>query len=96
MASFFFLCFSVPASRGEYERILQQLENEKFGKPPKPFHSLDREQRAHIEKKRVVGNLLFGLKSLFFEEVEEVKESLLVKNPCLKFLRFFGNRCCFT
>ncbi|KHN70755.1 DNA polymerase epsilon catalytic subunit A [Toxocara canis] len=43
----------MPASKGEYERILQQLENEKFGKPPKPFHALDREQRALIEKKRV-------------------------------------------
>ncbi|VDK29570.1 unnamed protein product, partial [Anisakis simplex] len=43
----------VPATKGEYERIFQQLENEKFGKPPKPFHSLDREERASIEKKRV-------------------------------------------
>ncbi|VDN01879.1 unnamed protein product [Thelazia callipaeda] len=43
----------MPASKGEYERILQQLENEKFGKPPKPFHRLDREQRSQIEIKRV-------------------------------------------
>uniref|UniRef100_A0A183END0 DNA polymerase epsilon catalytic subunit n=1 Tax=Gongylonema pulchrum TaxID=637853 RepID=A0A183END0_9BILA len=42
----------MPASRAEYERILQQLENEKFGKPPRPFHSLDRELRAQTEKKR--------------------------------------------
>ncbi|VDN28489.1 unnamed protein product [Gongylonema pulchrum] len=45
----------MPASRAEYERILQQLENEKFGKPPRPFHSLDRELRAQTEKKRVLG-----------------------------------------
>uniref|UniRef100_A0A915Q6B6 DNA polymerase epsilon catalytic subunit n=1 Tax=Setaria digitata TaxID=48799 RepID=A0A915Q6B6_9BILA len=43
----------MPASKGEYERILQQLENETFGKPPKPFHTLDREQRVQIEMKRV-------------------------------------------
>lgn len=35
---------------------MQQLENEKFGKPPKPFHLLDREQRAKIEKQRIQGN----------------------------------------
>ncbi|VDO31832.1 unnamed protein product [Onchocerca flexuosa] len=43
----------MPASKGEYERILQQLENETFGKPPKPFHSLDHDQRIQIEVKRV-------------------------------------------
>ncbi|VIO96069.1 DNA polymerase family B, exonuclease domain containing protein [Brugia malayi] len=43
----------MPASRGEYERILQQLENETFGKPPRAFHSLDYEQRVQIEAKRV-------------------------------------------
>ncbi|VDK87417.1 unnamed protein product, partial [Onchocerca ochengi] len=43
----------MPASKGEYERILQQLENETFGKPPKAFHSLDHDQRIQIEVKRV-------------------------------------------
>lgn len=49
--------FSVPASKGEYERILQQLENETFGKPPKAFHSLDHDQRIQIEVKRVKGKV---------------------------------------
>uniref|UniRef100_A0A915AYJ0 DNA polymerase epsilon catalytic subunit n=1 Tax=Parascaris univalens TaxID=6257 RepID=A0A915AYJ0_PARUN len=43
----------MPATKGEYERILQQLENEKFGKPPKPFHALSRDQQILTEKKRV-------------------------------------------
>lgn len=47
--------YSVPASKGEYERILQQLENETFGKPPRAYHSLDQEERVKIESKRVKG-----------------------------------------
>uniref|UniRef100_A0A158Q8A2 DNA polymerase epsilon catalytic subunit n=1 Tax=Elaeophora elaphi TaxID=1147741 RepID=A0A158Q8A2_9BILA len=43
----------MPASKGEYECILQQLENETFGKPPRAFHSLDQELRVQIEVKRV-------------------------------------------
>ncbi|VDK84402.1 unnamed protein product [Litomosoides sigmodontis] len=43
----------MPASKGEYERILQQLENETFGKPPRAYHSLDQEERVKIEAKRV-------------------------------------------
>ncbi|TKR92593.1 hypothetical protein L596_007218 [Steinernema carpocapsae] len=43
----------VPATRGEYDRIVQQLEKEKFGKPPKPFHSLPKEEQAKIEKQRI-------------------------------------------
>lgn len=61
--------FSVPASKGEYERILQQLENETFGKPPRAFHSLDHEQRVQIEVKRVKGKLYSFLKSEYFLEV---------------------------
>ncbi|KAK0426248.1 hypothetical protein QR680_009605 [Steinernema hermaphroditum] len=43
----------IPATRGEYDRIIQQLEKEKFGKPPKPFHALTREEQVKIEKQRV-------------------------------------------
>ncbi|CAD6189723.1 unnamed protein product, partial [Caenorhabditis auriculariae] len=43
----------IPASRGEYQQIIQQLEGESFGKPPKPFHMLDRQERHAIEIKRV-------------------------------------------
>ncbi|CAJ0927336.1 unnamed protein product, partial [Mesorhabditis belari] len=45
----------IPATRGEYQQILQQLEGETFGKPPKPFHQLDKKTRQEIEKKRVQG-----------------------------------------
>jgi hypothetical protein len=56
----------VPASRAEYARIVQQLENEKFkplfpNGPPRAFHQLPREEQALIEKKRVQG----GWTSLF-------------------------------
>ncbi|WKY12050.1 hypothetical protein Q1695_003536 [Nippostrongylus brasiliensis] len=38
-------CFSpydAPASRGELQQIVQQLEGENFGKPPKPFRELSK------------------------------------------------------
>ena len=49
---------SVPASKNEYHRIQQQLENEKFppqfpGQPPRAFHQLNREEQASYEKKRL-------------------------------------------
>lgn len=43
----------IPASRGEYQQIMQQLEAESFGKPPKHFHMLERSEREAIEMKRV-------------------------------------------
>ncbi|CAJ0578382.1 unnamed protein product, partial [Mesorhabditis spiculigera] len=43
----------IPAARGEYHQILQQLEGETFDKPPVPFHQLDKKRRLQIEKKRV-------------------------------------------
>lgn len=64
------LCsFLVPATRNEYHRIQQQLENEKFppefpGGPQRAFHQLPREEQATIEKKRLAGK---GLK--FFDGV---------------------------
>ncbi|PIC54700.1 hypothetical protein B9Z55_003843 [Caenorhabditis nigoni] len=42
-----------PATRGEYQQIMQQLEAESFGKPPKHFHMLERAEREAIEMKRV-------------------------------------------
>jgi len=50
----------VPASRSEYHRIQQQLENEKFppafpGGEQRAFHKLSREEQATIEKKRLGG-----------------------------------------
>uniref|UniRef100_A0A0N5CFF4 DNA polymerase epsilon catalytic subunit n=1 Tax=Strongyloides papillosus TaxID=174720 RepID=A0A0N5CFF4_STREA len=43
----------MPCTRTEYDRIIQQLENESFGKPPVPFHELPKEERMKLEKKRV-------------------------------------------
>ena len=51
-------CFSVPASKNEYQQIRQQLEAEFFDKPPKPFHLLEKNRREQIEKKRVAGKIL--------------------------------------
>lgn len=51
---------SVPASRSEFHRIQQQLESEKFpplfpNGPPRAFHTLNREEQAKHEKKRLAG-----------------------------------------
>ena len=48
----------MPASKGEYHRIQQQLESETFPDPYKegvdvPFHQLSKERRAEIENKRL-------------------------------------------
>ena len=48
----------MPATRNEFQRIQQQLENERFasaaaGGGVKPFHELGREEQAEIEKKRL-------------------------------------------
>ena len=50
----------MPASRNEYHRIQQQLENEKFpsflpGGNQRAFHELSREEQASFEKKRLAG-----------------------------------------
>ena len=51
---------SVPASKNEYHRIQQQLENEKFppampGGNPRAFHEMSLEDQAMYEKKRLTG-----------------------------------------
>uniref|UniRef100_A0A915L7P5 DNA polymerase epsilon catalytic subunit n=1 Tax=Romanomermis culicivorax TaxID=13658 RepID=A0A915L7P5_ROMCU len=45
----------VPANRSEYQRILQQLENETFvfNNFSKPFHQLPKDEQVKIEKKRL-------------------------------------------
>ncbi|KAK2153411.1 hypothetical protein LSH36_298g04118 [Paralvinella palmiformis] len=48
----------MPASKSEYHRIQQQLENEKFppqfpGGEPRAYHQLGREEQAMFEKKRL-------------------------------------------
>jgi len=50
----------VPATKNEFNRIQQQLENEKFppatpGSSQRAFHQLSREEQASYEKKRLAG-----------------------------------------
>ncbi|MEQ2199573.1 hypothetical protein XENOCAPTIV_003448, partial [Xenoophorus captivus] len=52
--------WELPASRSEFHRIQQQLESEKFpplfpNGPPRAFHTLNREEQAKHEKKRLAG-----------------------------------------
>lgn len=49
----------MPASKSEYNRIVQQLENERFPVPgsfsgeQRAYHELPKEEQARIEKKRL-------------------------------------------
>lgn len=49
----------IPATRGEYEPLLQQLEQERFGK--RPFHTLPRDEQNRLKKKRIQGCFLRNL-----------------------------------
>ncbi len=56
----------MPASRSEFHRIQQQLESEKLpplfpNGPPRAFHTLNREEQAKHEKKRLAGTLSLSL-----------------------------------
>ncbi|KAI6220384.1 DNA polymerase epsilon catalytic subunit [Aphelenchoides fujianensis] len=42
----------IPASKGEYQRIKHALEEQRFGKPPKSFHQLPKEEQERLEKQR--------------------------------------------
>lgn len=77
--SFYFS--TVPASRSEFHRIQQQLESEKFppffpNGPPRAFHSLNREEQAKHEKKRLAGpsHLPFCLEAFW-----QIRQGI---NPC--------------
>lgn len=63
---------AVPASRSEFHRIQQQLESEKFppffpNGPPRAFHTLNREDQAKHEKKRLAGTSIILAPPLFFQ-----------------------------
>ncbi|KAK7499885.1 hypothetical protein BaRGS_00008976, partial [Batillaria attramentaria] len=66
----------MPATRNEYQRIQQQLENEKFppeypdGKP-RAFHQLSREEQATIEKKRLAEYCRKAYKKVHSTRMEE-------------------------
>ncbi|KAL8180571.1 UNVERIFIED_CONTAM: hypothetical protein K2H54_028004, partial [Gekko kuhli] len=66
----------MPASRGEYHRIQQQLESEKFPSlfpdgPPRAFHELSREEQAKYEKKRLTDYCRKAYKKIHVTKVEE-------------------------
>ncbi|KAI1730436.1 DNA polymerase family B domain-containing protein [Ditylenchus destructor] len=61
----------IPASRGEYDQLMQQLEQEKFGKPPRPFHTLPREERSKIEKKRIQDYCRMAYSKLHITRMED-------------------------
>ncbi|XP_076438241.1 DNA polymerase epsilon catalytic subunit A-like [Babylonia areolata] len=66
----------MPATRNEFQRIQQQLENEKFpseypGGNPRAFHQLPREEQAAIEKKRLAEYCRKAYKKVHSTRMEE-------------------------
>ncbi|XP_043925704.1 DNA polymerase epsilon catalytic subunit A [Protopterus annectens] len=66
----------MPATRSEYHRIQQQLESEKFPPlfpdgPPRAFHSLNREEQAKYEKKRLADYCRKAYKKVHITRIEE-------------------------
>ncbi|XP_020776588.1 DNA polymerase epsilon catalytic subunit A [Boleophthalmus pectinirostris] len=66
----------MPASRSEFHRIQQQLESEKFppffpNGPPRAFHSLNREEQAKHEKKRLADYCKKAYKKVHVTRLEE-------------------------
>ncbi|KAK0148516.1 DNA polymerase epsilon catalytic subunit A [Merluccius polli] len=66
----------MPASRSEFHRIQQQLESEKFppffpNGPPRAFHSLNREEQAKHEKKRLADYCKKAYKKVHHTRLEE-------------------------
>nr|CAD2190862.1 unnamed protein product [Meloidogyne enterolobii] len=61
----------IPASKGEYDRLMMQLEQERFGKPPKPFNALPKEERIKISKKRITEYCKTAYKRLHDTKIEQ-------------------------
>uniref|UniRef100_A0AAX7U0J0 DNA polymerase epsilon catalytic subunit n=1 Tax=Astatotilapia calliptera TaxID=8154 RepID=A0AAX7U0J0_ASTCA len=66
----------MPASRSEFHRIQQQLESEKFpplfpNGPPRAFHTLNREEQAKHEKKRLADYCKKAYKKTHVTKLEE-------------------------
>lgn len=71
----------MPASRGEFQRIQQQLETESFpsatpGGKPIPFHELNKEEQCGIEKKRLSEYCRKAYKKTHVTKIE-VRESTI-------------------
>ncbi|KAL7072166.1 hypothetical protein ACQ4LE_008340, partial [Meloidogyne hapla] len=61
----------IPATKGEYDRLMMQLEQERFGKPPRPFNALPKEERAKISKKRITEYCKTAYKRLHDTKIEQ-------------------------
>ena len=66
----------MPASLGEYQRIQQQLEMEKFpplypGGPRRAFHELSKQEQASFEKKRLTDFCRKAYKKVKVTRMEE-------------------------
>lgn len=66
----------MPASRSEFHRIQQQLESEKFpplfpNGPPRAFHTLNREEQAKHEKKRLADYCRRAYKKIHHTRLEK-------------------------
>jgi DNA polymerase epsilon subunit 1 len=71
----------MPASKSEFQRIQQQLENEKFpslksGEPMRQFHQLSHEEQAEIEKTRLQEYCRKAYKRAHIQR-EELRETLV-------------------
>ncbi|XP_070548417.1 DNA polymerase epsilon catalytic subunit A-like isoform X2 [Ptychodera flava] len=66
----------MPATRGEFNRIQQQLETERIpplnpGDPPRIFHELPKEEQAAIEKKRLADYCRRAYKKVHIKRLED-------------------------
>lgn len=74
----------MPATRGEFQRIQQQLENEKFppiipGMPTRAFHQLTREEQSTKEKQRLSEYCRKAYKKVHVTRTEERQQTVCQK-----------------
>ena len=74
----------MPATRGEFQRIQQQLENEKFppitpGLPPRAFHQLSRDDQSAKEKQRLSEYCRKAYKKVHVTRTEERTQTVCQK-----------------
>ena len=74
----------MPATRGEFQRIQQQLENEKFpplipGMPNRAFHQLNREDQSAKEKQRLSEYCRKAYKKVHVTRTEERQQTVCQK-----------------
>jgi len=74
----------MPATRGEFQRIQQQLENEKFppvvpGMPTRAFHQLPREEQSAKEKQRLSEYCRKAYKKVRVTRTEERQQTVCQK-----------------